>query len=87
MGRRRVPAHHEKVRALADPAVRERLRTGAASPANPVPHVADWPAKELIEVADPAPAQLWEARAAVWRSGRAVCGSTASSRWRRPSPC
>lgn len=45
--------HEEKVRALADPAVRARLAAGAASSDNPLPHITDWAAKEILEVFDP----------------------------------
>lgn len=46
--------HDERRRALDDPEVRRRLRAGAGSSDNPVPHVADWAAKELLAVHDPA---------------------------------
>jgi N-acyl-D-aspartate/D-glutamate deacylase len=45
--------HEQKMRALADPAVRARLAAGAASPDNPLPHITDWAAKEFLEVFDP----------------------------------
>lgn len=46
--------HEQKRKALADPDVRERLRAGAASADNPLPHITDWAAKQFLEVFDPA---------------------------------
>jgi N-acyl-D-aspartate/D-glutamate deacylase len=50
--------HAEKRRALADPAVRAALVAGAASPDNPLRHIADWDTKQILEVYDPSLAHL-----------------------------
>jgi N-acyl-D-aspartate/D-glutamate deacylase len=48
----------DRRRALADPAVRSALAAGAASSDNPLPHIADWESKQILEVFDPALASL-----------------------------
>jgi N-acyl-D-aspartate/D-glutamate deacylase len=47
-----LPAEERRV-ALADPSVRERLLAGSSSADNPVPHVADWARKDILEIFEP----------------------------------
>jgi N-acyl-D-aspartate/D-glutamate deacylase len=43
----------ERRAALADPSVRARLLAGSRSDDNPLPHIADWARKDILEVFDP----------------------------------
>jgi N-acyl-D-aspartate/D-glutamate deacylase len=48
-----LPAEQRRA-ALADPDVRRRLLAGSRDADNPLPHIADWAAKDILEVFDPA---------------------------------